>query len=258
MTVLKEKKVEKVQDTITNRVLLFFGFTAVFLWAISYLSRAFDYQSSHQAARIVSLILLGVGVVGIVGGLALQISRSRSGKAADASVTGCAVMWFSLVLALSCAMMRFYDYVLTMRLLYVLLPVAAILYLIYYIYPREFFTVCTTHAALSFCMWALAKTAGDAGWLRYGAFAIGAVICIVFFALAFTTRKSGGCITLSGKKLQIFSAKTSAAYLACVYGVPLLLFIAALALGVPFAFYALYVIIAYIIAAAVYYTVRML
>ena len=34
--------------------------------------------------------------------------------------------------------------------------------------------------------------------------------------------------------------------------------IAALALGVPFAFYALYVIIAYIIAAAVYYTVRML
>ncbi len=255
---MKEKKVEKVQDTITNRVLLFFGFTAVFLWAISYLSRAFDYQTSHQAARIVSLILMAAGVVGVAAGLMLQASRSRRGKTADASITGYVVTWFSLVLALSCAMMRFYDYVLTMRLLYVLLPVAAILYLIYYIYPREFFTVCTTHAALAFCMWALAKTTGDGGLWRYGAFAAGVLVCVLFLALAFGTRKSGGSVTLFGKKLEIFSVKVNIGYLAGVYGVPLLLFIAALALGVPFAFYALYAIIAFIIAAAVYYTVRML
>ena len=77
-------------------------------------------------------------------------------------MSGYVVVWFGLVLALSCAMMMFYSYTLAMRLLYVLMPVSAVLYLIYYVYPREFFTVCLTHASLAFLMWALAKTS-DAG-----------------------------------------------------------------------------------------------
>ena len=137
----KAQKVQKAQDIITNRVLIFFGFTAIFLWAISYLNRAFDYPSSFQAANVAAVIMMVVGAAAVVAGLVWQRARVRSGKAQDAALSGYVVVWFGLVLALSCAMMMFYSYTLAMRLLYVLMPVSAVLYLIYYVYPREFFTV---------------------------------------------------------------------------------------------------------------------
>lgn len=256
---MKEKRVEKTQDTVTNRVLIFFGCTAVFLWAISYLSRAFDYQSSFRAACIAAVVLIFVGAAGCIAGLVWQNARVRSGRAKNAAFSGNVLAWFGLVLAVSSAMMRFYSYTLAMRLLYVLLPVAAILYLIYYTYPREFFTICTTHAVLALCMWVLAK-ASDSGdtRLRTIAFALAAVLCAAAFGLACVACKAGGVIKLGSHQVAVFGKKTSLLYLAAVYGVTLALFVAALLLGSPFAFYALYAIIGFIFVAAVYYTVRML
>ena len=256
---MKEKRVEKTQDTVTNRDLIFFGCTAVFLWAISYLSRAFDYQSSFRAARVAAVVLIFAGAAACIAGLAWQSARVRSGKAKNAALSGNVLAWFGLVLALSSAMMRFYSYTLAMRLLYVLMPVAAILYLIYYTYPREFFTVCTTHAALALCMWVLAK-ASDSGdtRLRAIAFALAAVLCAAAFGVACLACKAGGAVKVGSRSFAVFGKKTGLRYPAIVYGATLALFVAALLLGSPFAFYALYAIIGFIFIAAVYYTVRML
>ncbi len=260
VTVLKEKRVEKAQDTITNRVLIFFGCTAVFLWAISYLSSAFDYQVSYYAARIAAVVLIFVGAAGVVAGFVWQGARVRSGKAQNAAFSGYTIAWFSLVLALSSAMMRFYSYTLAMRLLYVLMPVAAILYLVYYTYPRAFFTVCTTHVSLAFLMWTLAKASGVSGSARIRciAFALAALLCLVMLCLVWATRKTGGAIRLGRRSVAVFGKKTGTRYLAGLYTATLILFAAALFLGAPFAFYALYALAGFIFVAAVYYTVRML
>lgn len=256
----KAQKVQKAQDIITNRVLIFFGFTAIFLWAISYLNRAFDYPSSFQAANVAAVIMMVVGAAAVVAGLVWQRARVRSGKAQDAALSGYVVVWFGLVLALSCAMMMFYSYTLAMRLLYVLMPVSAVLYLIYYVYPREFFTVCLTHASLAFLMWALAKTS-DAGGdpvIRYASFVLAVLVCAAALALAYKTRSTGGVLTLGSRQIAMFNKTTNIRYLTILYVATLVLLVAALLLGAPFAFYVLYADLAFIAVAAVYYTVRML
>ncbi|HIU42884.1 MAG TPA: hypothetical protein IAB67_01145 [Candidatus Ventrousia excrementavium] len=256
----KAQKVQKAQDIITNRVLIFFGFTAIFLWVISYLNRAFDYPSSFQAANVAAVIMMVVGAAAVVAGLVWQRARVRSGKAQDAALSGYVVVWFGLVLALSCAMMMFYSYTLAMRLLYVLMPVSAVLYLIYYVYPREFFTVCLTHASLAFLMWALAKTS-DAGGdpvIRYGSFVLAVLVCAAALALAYKTRSTGGVLTLGSRQIAVFNKTTNIRYVTILYAATLVLLVAALLLGAPFAFYVLYADLAFIAVAAVYYTVRML
>lgn len=260
---MKEKKVakvQKVQDIITNRVLLFFGLTVVFLWAISYLNRAFDYPSSFQTANVIAMILMCLGAAGFIAALAWQAARTRSGKAQDASVSGYALAWFCLALALSCAMMMFYSYTLAMRLLYVVMPVSAVLYLIYYVYPREFFTISLTHAALAFLMWTMAKTLGTGGdvVIRYGSFGLAVLICAAALGLVWGTRKTDGSVKLGNRQIAVFNKHTNARYLTVLYAATLALFVAALLLGTPFAFYALYVVLGFIFVAAVYYTVRML
>ena len=255
----KAQKVQKQQDIITNRVLIFFGFTAVFLWAISYLSRAFDYASSFQAANIAAVVLMVVGAAAVVAGLVWQSARIRSGAARDAALSGYVIAWFGLVLTLSCAMMMFYSYTLAMRLLYVLMPVSAVLYLIYYVYPREFFTVCLTHSSLAFLMWALAKTArGGDPVICYASFGLAVLICAAALALAYKTRGTDGVLTMGSRRIAVFNKTTNIRYITAVYAVTLVLLVAALLLGAPLAFYALYAVLAFIAVSAVYYTVRML
>ncbi len=260
MTLLKEKQVQKTQDIITNRVLIFFGVTAIFLWAISYLSRAFDYAVSFRAACTVSVVLIFAGAAGFFAALLWQNRRIRSGKAAEAALSGYTLAWFALALSGASAMMRFYSYTLTMRILYVAMPVAAILYLIYYVYPRVFFTLCFTHSIMAFLLWGVAKTSDWAGesFLCWALFGLGELVCVASLGLVAVASRHGGSVPVLGRSVNVFGKKMNVKALAAAYLVPMALFVAAVLLGIPFAFYALWVVLGFLLLCAVYFTVRML
>lgn len=258
MKTLSQKTVQK-NDYITNRVLTFFGATAILLWAISYLNRGFGYHSSYKIAGAVALFLIAVGIAGAVYGAMRYLRQMRDGSIKTATLTGTVITWFSLLLAGGAGMMRFFDYTVAMRLLYIIMPVSAILYLIFCTYPREFFTVATTHACIALLLWFIGQASElpVRPTMKLTSLVIGLVLCVVPVAFYQFTHKNSGVLSVGSVRLRLFSPQVNRSYPAAIYGGAAALLVASFVFGNPLAYYAMFAVIGFLFAAVVYYTVRM-
>lgn len=255
---MDHKNVEK-NDYITNRVLTFFGGTAALLWVISYLKRGFSYHSSYKIAQVAALVLIAVGLAGAAYGVARFLRQSRDGSVKTAVLTGTIIAWFSLLLAFGAAMMRFFDYTVAMRLLYIIMPASAILYLIFCTYPREFFTMATTHSCVAMLLWFIGQASElpVRPTLKFVSFAVGLLLCGGTLALYLATRKKGGVLSVGPLQLRLFGPRVKASYPVAVYSATVALLLVAVLFGSPVAYYAMFAVAAFLFASVVYYTVRM-
>jgi hypothetical protein len=160
------------------------------------------------------------------------------------------------VLLFSVLLIKF-DYASAKRVLYVLIPGAAILHLIYCTYQREFFSFCLTHSLISYLLWIMAKTYNPG--LELAALVSILIICVaafIFFLLASRHDGEGNFGPITVRLYE--NKKIKAPFVAALYGGTVLLAAAAYLLGAPYAYYIMYAMIGAIAGAAVYYTVKLI
>ncbi len=252
-----KEDLRKQEDFVASRVMAVFSGAVVMLWGLAYLWRGYDVAATLLTAMKVNNILIGVSAVGFAASLVWWFMQIKKGTNKEHPVfTGSMFTLFFGALLVSVLLVK-YDHDSAKRVLYVIIPGAAILHLVYSTYQREFFSFCLTHSTICYLLWVMAKTYNPSLELA----ALGAILIICFSAVVFfllAKRHDGeghfGPITIrlyDNKKL-----KTSQAVM--LYGATALLAVVAYLLGIPYAYYILYALVGLVVGAAVYYTVKLI
>lgn len=253
----KEERAAKKQreDQALNRVLWWFGGAVVLEFFLLLLNRFyinFDAggvtlaRGIFQFLRVFAWVCLAAVVVL---GAWWGVKKAKGGKSFLPGVC------FVVAMALFCCAFVAGVWKSTgVQFLYVCVPVAAVLALVYYLYQREFFLVALQGGLALFALWFYRKLIYVQTQAVYVIFAVVAALTLVAVALFALLQKSKG--TLGKTRVLPKKANYLPLYLAAV--VTVLSMLAALAFGPAVAYGVLFAVVAWLFAAAVYYTVRLM
>ncbi len=247
----------KQEDAILNRVLIWIAGAVVLEALLLLLDRYYVNTRVSELAIKESLYQI-FGVLAIVLPIAF---------------VACAAWWFLTwrkgehrllprilttvlaVLAVCAVVARLYPNKTGISALYVGVPCLAVLALVYYLYQHEFFVVTLLGVISGLGLWLLDRRVGH----EVVVYAYLVVEVVLLAAVVYFTRKlqaSGGLLSVKGKLVRVFSKNSNYAMLYVSCAVALLVQAAALALGSVMVLYG--VVIVWLLAMAVYYTVRLM
>jgi hypothetical protein len=252
----REEKTQR-EDQALNRALAWFGGAVVVEALILLVKRYYvDYWAGEAGIALFLLklfpILAVVAAVACVGGVFWSIQSAKQGKKltlpAVLTIVAAVIAVCSTVFALFVG-----DGV---KAMLVLVPVVAVLALVYYLYQKEFFVVAVSGAAALFAL----------GWMRQEGWSVkvyllGLVALIVIclcIVLVLHLKKEDGVLTLAGKRIRVFSKQANYVPILVVCGAMALTLLAALLLGATAAYYLMFVVVALLFIMAVYYTVKLM
>lgn len=245
------------EDQALNRVLWWFGGAVVLEFFLLLLNRFYfvDNNGGNAAlSRGIFQFLRAFAWIGLAVTLVLAVLAvlrwKKGGKAL--ALTGCCVA--AGVLTLCAFVVGFWGSYGAVRFLYVCVPVAAVLALVYYLYQREFFLVALQGGAALFALWFYYNFFGRANGLVYAVVATVLVLTAAAVALFVVLQRSKG--TLS--KLRVLPRKTNYLPLYIAAGVTVLAVLAALLGGLTVAYGAIFGVVAWLFGTAIYYTVRLM
>ena len=240
------KQKEAQQELVTNRIMVMFVFTVVLLMAMSYVYRMMTFGTTFVKGLLLDKILIAVSGVATLGLIGFSVYARKKGTFpagktfnSDFFATGTAMLFASSVIL-------YLDYAHGMRILYVFLPVVAVLYLIFHICERSFFTFCMMQAvsiaAAYYCYTGARR--------RFVLFAVAALICLFPAVLALVREKKDMLVR------AVLGGNYSKKYTVLASAVTLCVLIAALVLGGKAALVLMILLGVFVLASAVYYTVR--
>ncbi len=253
----KEKRADKrrQEDRTLNRVLAWFGGAVVLEFLLLLLNRFYVHFDPSGVGLAYGLaktleVLTGVGLAGAVGfGVWLALRRSK-GKPVTWPTAGLVI---SLVVAVCAFVARMWQDV-GVQFLYVTVPVSAVLTLIFWLYQREFFLISLQGGVALLGMWAYIKLFSGMPQVVYTAFALALVLAAGMAVLTWILKKKDG--RLGGRQVVDKGACYPLLFASCA--VTAVALGVALLLGRTAALVALFAVVAWLFAAAVYYTVRMM
>ena len=135
-------------------------------------------------------------------------------------------------------------------------PGLAVIILVFYLYQKEFFA-CTIVGGLGMVGLWLFRSANARG-LFYLYLVVAVVIMAAGVVLARKLSETGGTITVSGKELTLLQSNASYLSFYLTIAVTVVLLVAPLALGAAVAYYAIWVLAAWLFILAVYFTSRLM
>lgn len=253
----EERKTKKQrEDQALNRVLWWFGGAVALEFFLLLLNRyyvGFD-ANGIATAHALAVFLKVLAAVGLVGALSAGIWWLRRRKGKEGTLAPGALCVLSAAVCV-CAVVAVLWPEMGVQMLYIVVPAVAVLALIYYLYQREFFLVAVEGALTLVAMWGYRKLIdGNPA----GAYALcGAVAVVIAAATAaiWLIQKRGG----EWKGWKLFGKQTVGLPLVYVGGlVGLCAIAAAVIAGATAAYVALLGVVAWLFAAAVFYTVRLM
>lgn len=253
----QEERAAKKQreDQALNRVLWWFGGAVILEFFLLLLNRFyinFDINGVAMARFLAQAlrVLVWVSLAAAVGCGVWWWLRRRKGGATF--VPG--AMTIAAVALCLCALVSSLWRTMGVQFLCLSVPAAAVLALIYYLYQREFFLVAVHGIIALFAMWSYRKLIFTRVRMAYGLIALCAVgvavLCVVTLLLQRKDGKLG--------RWQFLNRQANYALLYAAGGVTLCALLTALALGATAAYWALFVVAAWLFGTAVYYTVRLM
>ncbi len=253
----KERKADKrrQEDRTLNRVLGWFGGAVVLEFLLLLLNRFyvhFDTSGVELAYGLAKLleVLIWVGLAAAVAsGVWLGLRRSR-GK----SLAGPAACLAASGVVTVCAFVARTWKDVGVQFLYVTVPVSAVLALVYWLYQREFFLIALQGGMALLGMWAYIKLFAARPGLVYGIFALALALAVGMAVLTWRLQRADG--RLGGRQVLDKGAGYPLLYASSAMTAAAL--VVALVLGRTAAFVALFAVVAWLFAAAVYYTVKMM
>lgn len=253
------KKPISEEEYTTNKVLTVFSICLLGVLVLMIVQRLLDYGNTWATGMLVSQILLGIGVLGVICGVVLLV-RETSGKRATVRRILCGrnVLIASIVLVLAMAAILYLGTG-PIKLLYVVLPVLAVYYLVYHSYAREFFLIAVDTGVGVGLMWLVHRAVDSANhvWMAYASLGAAIVLTVVQLICVATLRGKNGKITYRDKKANLSFSRNAYTMLTIT---PLLM--AVLVVAVLFApayiLFAMGIAAAYLFITAVYYTVKLM
>ena len=243
----KNRKKRQEQDLITKRILAIFSVTVVLLWGMSSLYDLMTYGSTFMQGQLVNNGVMAVSGLAALVSLVMYFTAKKRGTLHTDRVVNSGFLALCFLVMCACSVILAMDYYNGMHILYVFLPVTALLFLVYHVYERRFFTFCLVEAmaiAAAYCCYVNA-------WEKTPALVLSFLLCVVPMALS----------VLRGEKLKELAEKVlgkqyDKRYILLVYGVTILALAAAALLRGKVALILCLTLGAYMLASAVYYTVK--
>lgn len=260
---MDKKELERIaksrqEDAILNRVLLWFGAAVVFELFLLLVNRFYlNYRVSEiglaQALYHIVGALVYIGLAGAAAGVVWMLVRRKSRHRA----LPVALTVLSAMTSLGCFLLQRFGAA-SIQVLQFLTPAVAVLALVYYLYQHDFFVATVLNGLCIFGLWLYRRSGSGhpAVWRAY--LAAFAVILIAAAAAAKVLQSREGMMKLLGKDRRLLphGAAYPMLYLTCA--LTALAMIAAVAFGATAAYYAIFVVVAWIFVMAVYYTVRLM
>lgn len=253
------KKPISEEEYTTNKVLTVFSVCLLGVLLLMIVQRLMDYGNTWATGMLVSKILLGIGVVIAVCGVALLVREASGKRSANRRILcGRNVLIVGVVMAAAMAAILYLGTG-PIKLLYVVLPVLAVYYLVYHSYAREFFLIAVDTGVGVALMWLVHRALDSASyvWMSYVALGAAVVLTVVQLVCVSTLRGKNGKITHNGKKINLQFSKNAYTMLT-VTPVLMAVLVAAVLFAPTYMLIAMGVAAAYLFITAVYYTVKLM
>ena len=247
----------KQEDAILNKVLLWIVGAVVLEALLLLLNKYYVHYivadiPIAQALNRILPILAVVFAVGFAACGAWSIALLRQQKKNGLPV---ALTIICAALALCCAIARWVPNGTGIRFLYVAVPVAAVLAMIYYLYQREFFLVALLSTAGLVGLWLIQRRAGHEAFV-YACLIVLGVALVACVAVSWILQSSKGILILGGKQVRVLPKKANYVMIYVTCGLVAAVLAAGVALGAMMLLYA--VLVAWLLIMAVYYTVKLM
>lgn len=257
MTDKTEKRKINRNDVISNKLLLVLICSFSGMFTLLYLDKSLTRLSTMFITISVINILMYVFAAAAVLFAVFSIAADRE-KYEDRTITPYLLFAFSFVLALSCFAINF-MYVDAIKLLYVVVPALTVLYLIFHIYQRRFFTSALITLFSGFSCWAIYKLIDTSSYLKpvITAIASGALILAFAAVIKFLFEKNEGSLMIFGKKVRLLDKGSNiVVYISCA--VSIVGIIVSVLLGTTVSLYATFSLLGYLGALLIIYTVKLM
>ncbi len=251
---------EQMEDRAFNRMLLWLAATVVVEVVMLLVNRFYVHARVEELSALPALYtILGIApIVGIVLCALLLFWGFRIRKNDEVPQDG--MIQFVLAAAFLCMgiggyVMRTYGVVGAPVVLGVV-PALGVLMLVFYLYQKEFFGCAIAGGLGILGMWIFRTSVR--GSTYYGYLVVALVIIALGAVLAVSLKKKNGAIIIKGKEFDLLQpgAAYPAYYLTAVISAVILL--APLALGAAMAYYAIWVMAAWLFILAVYFTSKLM
>ncbi len=251
---------EQLEDRAFNRMLLWLAATVVVEAVMLLVNRFYVHARVEELNALPTLYkLLGFApLVGLVLCVLFLVWGSRLRK--NDAVPQDGMLQFVLAAAFLCMgiggwIMRTYGVAGAPMVLGVV-PALGVLMLVFYLYQKEFFGCAIVGGLGILGMWIFRSTVQSSTY--YGYLAVALIVIVLGAVLAVTLKKRTGVLTIKGKEFALLQpgAAYPAYYLTAVISAVILL--APLALGAAVAYYAIWVMAAWLFILAVYFTSKLM
>jgi len=251
----RSKQDTRAQDYVVNKLLCVFTLAFLLILGLVFVSRLMSRATSFVGAfKSMPYIAAGFGVLTVACAVWGIISKVKGVDTSYRLVTGkhlAFVFGFAALCALLLALV-FTKGMLTF--LYVMIPAVAVLYIVFYTYPRDFFAVAATSGIGALAVWMISaiKNIGMYPVLLIVAVALALIVLVLLAVFTAIAQKNGG--KLFGA--LVFDSAALYPLLYATYALVAAAIVAAFILGYAALYYAAFGLVAYLVIIGIYYTVR--
>lgn len=241
------------EDSTAYRIFFAFAAAVIIIFALLMVYRAYTPAYLYSTVRSILYYFIFIGFGLFAAGLILYLITRKIENKWPRRI-GAVVLFFGLIVAFSCWAMYFFGPEIV-KLLCVIFPLIAVYYLVYSIYPPDFFFSAVVAGITIIGLYLLSKLFGYSRSPLALTVNIGiAVISLAGALLAWLAQKNKG--RLFG--FSVFGIKTRYPIIYANCGVMLLCAILSLCFGAVVAHYCMYAAAALLFITAVYYTVKLM
>lgn len=251
---------EQMEDRAFNRMLLWLAGTVLTEVVLLLVNRYYIHARVEELDHLAAIhTILGIapiaGVVLFVGFLYWGLQQRKKGDMNRDGIIQIILASAFLVMGLGAYGMRLFG-VAAAPMILGIVPGLGVLMLVFYLYQKEFFA-CVFAGGLGILgLWVFRVTGGGTYYYLYLVLVL--VVLAAVLALALKLKKTDGEMVIRGKKVALL--QPGAAYLTyyITAAITAVLLVAPLALGAAVAYYAIWVMAAWLFILAVYFTSKLM
>lgn len=259
----ENKKVDRRrEDYMTNRILAVFTFAFLLILGLMAAYRTYASVDTMFITQKVLYVLAAVFAVIMIAGVVWEFAgKKREYKV----ICGKNIAVAAAIVAI-CAFVGATFTSSGIQMMYVFVPIVSALILIYLLYPHDFFLISVICAVGAVVLWYLSRSILDGFvWARYFRFNKGVMSFIA--ALAVVVAYAGvvkfleskrGVLKLGNKSHEALPKDTKYLLSYITAAVTAVCLVLGFICGATVAYYLVFVMVAYLLILAVYYTVKML
>ena len=253
------------EDYITNKILTIFVFTFAVMMLLIIAYRGYSHMNTYLQSYYGSYIAAGLGAAGAIVSGIFALRDRKQGIRREYKVLTPLNICLGCLLICAAGLVCGRFTVDGIKVLYAVVPSVALLSLLPMIYPRDFFFIALVTGCGVLLMYIYSKEISELMlWQRdFSLRSLGATLVALLLLCAWTVllvrlKRNQGRLSLRRLDLELYPKGTHYLFSFLTAGVVALCTLAAYLFGAVAAYYMMFLLLAYLFAMAVVYTVKML